>query len=45
MLGEATLNEPGDLTKAVDGLLDCGDRGLDLAQHRLRKRCISELFK
>ncbi len=45
MLGEATLNEPGDLTKAVGGLLDCGYRGLDLAQHRLRKRCVSELFK
>ena len=45
MLGEATLNEPGDLTKAVGELLDRRDRGLDLAQHGLGKRCVSEFFK
>jgi hypothetical protein len=45
MLGEATLSEPGDLTKAVGELLDRGHRGLDLAQHFLGQRCVSELFK
>jgi hypothetical protein len=45
MLGEATLNEQGDLTKAVGELLDRRHRGLDLAQHRLGKRRVSELFK
>ena len=35
MLGEATLNEPGDLTKAVGELLDRGHGGLDLAQQFL----------
>ena len=45
ILGEATLNELGDLTKGLGELLDRGDRGVDLGEQLVGERRVAELLE